>query len=263
MKKIVVGADGSPGAAYAMQWAASVAAGTEADLVAMTGEPGREEDLLRWSESARVGELDVRCVVEAGDPRPGILRVAEREEADLVVIGRYGASSGPGLLHLGSMAEWLAHHTELPLAVVGGTVNIPMHSALLGVDGSPGSRAAVRWVRDLAKGLPIRILAASVEQPFIEWTPVSSPQNWRRGVERRIVEDFASELQDTELDVEPMALRGTTAAHTLVETARSERSDLIVVGARGLGGFSGLRVGGVALKTLHGADRPVVLVPAA
>ncbi|MDH3681812.1 MAG: universal stress protein [Acidimicrobiia bacterium] len=261
MKRIVVGADGSPGAAYAMRWAASIAAAMEVEVVAMTGSPGQEQDLLRWWEAARVGELDVRCVVEEGDPRPGILRVAEREEADLVVVGRYGISSGPGLLHLGSMAEWLAHHAELPLAVVGGVVNLPMHGALVGVDGSAGSRAAVGWVRDVAAGVPIRIVAASVQQPIVEWTPASSPENWRRGVERRIVEDFAAELTGAGLEFAPTALRGTSVADTLVEAARHERADLIVVGARGLGGFSGLRIGGIALKALHAADRPIVLVP--
>jgi nucleotide-binding universal stress UspA family protein len=56
-------------------------------------------------------------------------------------------------------------------------------------------------------------------------------------------------------------LLGTNAADALLEAARQQRSDLVVVGARGLGGVTGLRIGGVALRTLHEADRSVVLVP--
>ena len=50
-------------------------------------------------------------------------------------------------------------------------------------------------------------------------------------------------------------------AHTLIDCAQRHNSDLIVVGTRGAGGFHGLRLGSVALKILHHATRPVVLVP--
>jgi nucleotide-binding universal stress UspA family protein len=41
------------------------------------------------------------------------------------------------------------------------------------------------------------------------------------------------------------------------------RADLLVIGTRGAGRFSGVRIGGVAMKVLHQASLPVVLVPPA
>ena len=41
----------------------------------------------------------------------------------------------------------------------------------------------------------------------------------------------------------------------------SIHGDLLVVGARGLGGFSGLRIGGTAMGLLHRAELPLVVVP--
>ena len=73
-------------------------------------------------------------------------------------------------------------------------------SVLVGVDGSKGSRAAVRWVRDLAAVSDIRVVVAAVDQPYLEWTPASSPENWRRGLEKTVREDYANDL--TEADVE-------------------------------------------------------------
>ena len=152
MKRIVVGTDGSAGAANAMRWAARLASRHGAELVVMTGFvptdaelpprriaellAERESELEAWSEAARLGDVAVRTVVERGDPRPGLLAVAERERADLIVVGRVGRSAGPGLLHFGSVAEWLAHHSDLPVAVVGGAVNLVTRSVLVGVDGS-------------------------------------------------------------------------------------------------------------------------------
>lgn len=277
MKRIVVGADGSAGAANAMRWAAQLADRHGAEILVMTGfvptdselPPRRVETLLAeqeaqleaWSEPARLGGVDVRSVVERGDPRPGILAVAERESADLVVVGRVGHSAGPGLLHIGSMAEWLAHHADVPVAVVGGVVNLTTTSVLVGVDGSEGSRAAVRWVREMKGDADVRVVAASVEPANVEWTPADSPESWRQGLEQRIREDYVSELTDAGVDVRTLALRGSNIADALLQAAKDERADLVVVGTRGLGGFTGLRIGGVALKTLHRADRPVVLVP--
>lgn len=277
MKRIVVGTDGSAGAANAMRWAARLAARHGAELVVMTGlvptdaelpprriaalVAEREAQLAVWSEAARLGEVAVRTVVERGDPRPGILVVADREQADLIVVGRVGRSAGPGLFHFGSMAEWLAHHSDLPVAVVGGAVNLVTRSVLVGVDGSDGSLAAVRWVREMRGDADVRVAVASVEQPFLEWTPADSSENWRRVFEAKIHDEYVADLVDAGVELDVLALAGSNVADLLLEGAKDERVDLVVVGTRGLGGFSGLRIGGVALKVLHRADRPVVFVP--
>ena len=276
MKRIVVGTDGSPGAANAMRWAARLAASHGAQIVAMTGlvptqaelPPDRIDTLMteqqarldEWSNAAWPGDTLVRAVVERGDPRPGILRVAARENADLIVVGRTGTSAGPGVLHIGSMAEYLVHHADRPIAVVGGAVNVATRSVLVGVDGSEGSRAALEWVNRLAGVSDVRVVVAAVEPTYTEWTPSTSSKNWRRRLEQRIEEDFAVDL---EVDYQALVLGGLNVADELIQAAKDERTDVIVVGARGLGGFTGLRIGGVAIKTLHRADRPVVIIPTA
>jgi nucleotide-binding universal stress UspA family protein len=279
MKRILVGADGSEGAANAMRWSARLAAHTGAELVVMTGfvpteselPPHRVEVLLTeqerqlasWSEAARSGDVKVRTVVERGDPRPGILAVAEREDADIVVVGRVGQSAGPGLFRLGSVVEWLAHHCDLPLAVVGGVVERPERVVLVGVDGSAGSRKAVRWIQEALVGTELRVVAASAFQPLVEWTPANSEENWRRHLEQKIREDFAADLVEQGVALEASVLCGSNTADLLLQAAEDSDADLVVVGARGLGGFTGLRVGGVALSILHRTDRSIVLVPPA
>jgi nucleotide-binding universal stress UspA family protein len=188
--------------------------------------------------------------------------VAEREQADLIVVGRVGQSAGPGLFRIGSMAEWLAHHVDRPVAVISDAVTPMPRNVLVGVDGSDGSRAAVAWVRDLgANSSDMRVVAASVEEPLAEWTPEDHPDNWRRDLERRIQDDYAAALAVADVELDVVALRGLNAADALLQAAQEQQCDLVVVGARGLGGITGLRIGGVALRTLHQTDRPIVLVP--
>lgn len=237
---------------------------TEAEL-----RPGRldtllarqEQELASWSEAAQLDDVAVRTVVESGDARPGILAVAEREHADLIVVGRVGRSAGPGLFHIGSMAEWLAHHVDRPVAVIGGNVSLTTENVLVGVDGSDGSRAATTWVRDLSAGSDMRVVAAAVDEHVLQGDSEEHFDDWRRSLEGRIGSDYAADLVAAGVEFEPVALRGTNVADALLQAAQEQRSDLVVVGTRGLSGFAGLRIGGVALKTLHRADRPVVLVP--
>lgn len=277
MKKIVAGADGSPGSENALRWAGWLASMHDAELVVMTAFTPSEAELQAdghekllaeqhrelddWSEAAKVGDVSIRTIVEVGDPRPAIIDVAQREEADVIVIGREGDSAGPGVLNLGSMAEWLAHHAERPVAIIGGAVNTATHSALVGVDNSAGSRAALTWLADLASRTDLRIVVAAGEQPYAGWTPSSSPADWRREAENRARAQWATVASDPDMEIEVLPLHGSNVSDALLQAARNERVDIIVVGTRGLGGFSGLRIGGVALKVLHRADRPVVIVP--
>lgn len=65
-----------------------------------------------------------------------------------------------------------------------------------------------------------------------------------------------------------LALQFRTATFTgdprevLVERAAAERADLLVIGARGSGGFLGLGLGGVAHHLVHHSPCPLAVVPA-
>ena len=60
------------------------------------------------------------------------------------------------------------------------------------------------------------------------------------------------------VSIDPVVTEGS-AAQALVDA--SEGADLLVVGARGHGGFLGLVLGSVANQVLHHATCPVVIVP--
>lgn len=73
--------------------------------------------------------------------------------------------------------------------------------------------------------------------------------------------DAAVDSVDTDIlsaPVEATLVAGGAAAAIL---ERAKGADLVVVGSRGLGGFSGLLIGSVSHQVAHHATAPVVVVP--
>ncbi len=277
LRRLVVGVDGSAAAAAALYWAGLLAVSADAEVVAVSAfevpwsevTPEDHERLVKerdrlladvWVRPASDAGASVRATLREGDPRHIVLSAAEAEGADLVVLGRTGTGGGPGFLHLGSVAEYAAHHTRQALAVIPSTTSEPIQRIVVGVDGSPDSLHAVQWCADLAGITDASVVAVAVEEAYLEWTPSTSADNWRRDVEHQ-TDRWVAPLTEAGIAVEHVAQRDLHPADGLLGGASARGGDLLVVGTRGAGGFSGLRAGGVAMKVLHRASLPVVLVP--
>ena len=276
-KCYVVGVDGSMMAATALRWAGRVAARSGTEIVAvntfqnpwseMTPDDhdrlfSEREELLAtaWVQPAVDAGASVRTVVKQGDPRHCVLTVADDEDAELVVLGRTGSGGGPGFLHLGSVVEHAAHHTRRPLAVIPSTTAGSLDRIVVGVDGSPESLHALRWSGGLAALTGAVVLAVAVEESHARWVEDSTTENWRRDVERQIAE-WTAPVAAAGISVDHVAQQDVHPADGLLGVASARAGDVVVIGTRGAGGFSGLRAGGVAMKVLHRASLPLVLVP--
>lgn len=277
MHRVVVGTDGSTRAQMAVGWAARLSPAMGAELVVVTVWRPREAEIPperyeqrrgevqrvledEWCEPVRAADGKHRAVVVEGDPRDALLATADDEDADLLVTGARGTGRHPHALHLGSVAHHLAHHTRRPLAFVPESAARPFFERILvGVDGSEGSARAVAWSREVAGALDAEVLAVHSEQPPAEWLPHSDPDSWYQWALER-AEGWSAPLREAGVRTRTLVV-DHPAVTGLTETALHERADLLVVGARGAGGFPGLRLGSTALRVLHHTGIPVVLVP--
>jgi nucleotide-binding universal stress UspA family protein len=134
---------------------------------------------------------------------------------------------------------------------------------VVGVDGSDSSARALHWA--LAEA---RLRRACVDVVHAWQPPYVAPAPYTgMPLDPEPVESAARELLDRLLDredlagqpapVERVAVRGT-AARAVLETALG--ADLVVLGSRGLGGFTGLILGSVTHHVAHHASCPVVVV---
>lgn len=279
MERIVVGIDGSEASSAALRWAARIAEPCNAELVAvhavetLKGSLSHEQHEAVLTDAARLLEHwwcapvrdtvpKLRTELVEGHPAAALLRVVEDEFADMAVVGTRGTGGFAGL-HLGSAAHYLAHHTTRPLAIVPrASSERPVSAIIVGIDGSAGSAAATGWTADLAATIHARVIAVHAFEPFAEWVPNPDPRGWRHQA-MADMHGWTAPLQQRKIDVEIAVVRDVNPVAALAAEAGRHAAGMIVVGARGLGGFPSLRLGRVPIQLVHHAQLPVTLVPVA
>jgi nucleotide-binding universal stress UspA family protein len=286
MHRIVVGADGSEHSLRAVEWAAEEATRRVASLrivyaiapwlfdtpvdkrVAAVREWLRasgQEIIDRALDRARARAPGVPASAEMAPGGPARALIGAAQDADMVVIGGHGAGGLTGLL-LGSVALQVVTHAPCTAVVVRSLEPEVNREIVVGVDGSPTCAAAIGFAFEEAALRMARLRAVLAwthpasagpgdMQPLVYDVEVVSGDE-----ERLLVECLAGWRQkfpDVEVVHDVVQARPTRAL-----AGTSAGADLLVVGARGRGGFAGLILGSVSHAMLHRAHCPVAVVPA-
>jgi nucleotide-binding universal stress UspA family protein len=134
---------------------------------------------------------------------------------------------------------------------------------VVGVDGSEHSRWALHWAAEEAarRGSQLRVMYGQITAP--EYVPSWYQANSASlSPAEAVVEDAVatSQRQEPEIDVHGEVVEWPPA---MVLTSASRSAQMLVVGARGLGGFKELLLGSVSDQCLQYAHCPVVVVHSA
>ncbi len=136
---------------------------------------------------------------------------------------------------------------------------------VVGIDGSPGSDAALRFALEEAKqrGLPLRIVCAwepsagvFVGEAFAATADAfTGAEQSADAVLRAALEQIGPEPG---VEVEALSVEGPAGA---VVVDQAQDAALIVVGTRGHGKAAGLLLGSVSQEIVHHSPCPVAIVP--
>ena len=141
-----------------------------------------------------------------------------------------------------------------------------MQNIVVGVDGSDGSKQALRFAVEEARVHGAQVAAihaweAAVVPPDVSPAPrldlvtlVSQAHEGALKLVTAVVEEVVGD--DPAVEVTARAVEGP-AASVLIDAARG--ADLLVLGSRGLGGFTGLLVGSVSQQCIQHAPCPVTI----
>lgn len=140
-----------------------------------------------------------------------------------------------------------------------------MTRIVVGIDSSPHALRALRWALDEARtrGASLELVHAYptpevTAMPAIVTLP--SDAELRAGGEQTL-QAALDEVGGA--DGVEVTLRTEPGGAAWVLTSIAEGADLLVIGARGLGGFRGLLLGSVSQQAASHSPCPVVIVPPA
>lgn len=136
---------------------------------------------------------------------------------------------------------------------------------VVGVDGSSSSKAALEWAVEQAE------LTGATVDAVIAWhypvmaggfssAPVSALEDndFKSIAEAALSESIAATVDPDSTVKISTTVREGNAAHVLLDVA--EGADLLVVGSRGHGGFTGTLLGSVSQHCAHHARCPIVII---
>lgn len=285
---VLVGVDGSSESLDALDWAIArvkvtgqpihiVCAYSLPSFTASSLEGGYaalDDSAIRQGAQAVIDEaskrvqdagLEVTASLRTGDPA-GVLIELSRSSALVVVGTRAGGGFADRLL--GTVSSALPAHSHCPTVVVpahrGGSAFTPVKRMVIGVDGSDPSAGALReaisealvWGADLTA---VSAVPMSAGVGVLAWLPTAvDRESVLEDVRKSLDEAVDQALEGRQLEVHRHALDGNAAA-LLAEF--STAVDLVVVGTRGRGGFTGLLLGSTSQAVLNHSTCPVMVVP--
>ena len=286
-RPVVAGVDGSESALAAVRWAAREADRRQLPLRLVQafswpnthhiGDQGlginAHEVLLRLAHdqvsaaahaaAAAAPGLGIEQQVQTGYPI-SVLE-AESRRAALLVLGNRGLGGVAGLL-VGSVAIALAAQAGCPVVVVRDPEPGPALEALpvvVGVDSAANSGAAIGFAFDVADRRQVPLVAVHTLWDLLVDPVVDLVTDWDATVahERGMLGELLAGWSDKHPAVPVRCIiTRDRPAHGLLEQAH--RAQLVVVGSRGRGAFTGLLLGSVSHALLHHAPCPVAVVRA-
>ena len=239
----------------------ATAAGARKDRAA----GGEADAVRRLFERSDAKGSGASLEIVAGEPTHVIRSFADRIRADVIVLGQHRQGDQQ---RLGSTALGVVTNSWAPCLVLSQPMRLPLEHILVPVDLSNTSRGALfvalSWASALRKTRKDRGGAggdtAALTALFVEPT--------KREASPRTLDDELERLRREAGTWAGVSVRSAVVANREIPQAIADyvgehRSDLIVLGTRGLGSDAVGRLGSTALGVLDRVDQPVLLVPPA
>lgn len=270
LQRILVPTDGGPCAAHAYAYALPLAAGAELHLVHGDVPTDKIDDDPTVPLPASPSDLRlVEATASGNSVAEALLGYAEREDVDLIVMGTHGRS-GLAHLFLGSVAERVVREATCPVLTVRADRNTdtvpeakPVRRILAPVDFSERAEVALKHAVALAERYDATVdVLHAVDVPAL-------PDLYDVGiiaVTPDLVERSRTALAGLVEQVIPEAYRGQvvvqvdTPVAAILDVARDQDTDLIVMATHGLRGLKRFTLGSVAERVVQRAPCPVFTV---
>ena len=231
-------------------------------------EQGIERLLARAAVSPGAATLHLLV----GEPAHAIRSLGDRVGADVIALGRHRGLPSQGN-EIGSTALAVVTNSWAPCLILSGEMTLPITRVLVPVDLSDVSRGALvvalSWASALRAGKRTKGDGTCSDVVLTALLVERAPADGGAGA--RQVHALENELDHLRHDagtwanvaIRGLAVSGRDIAATIADFARDDRSELVVLGTRGIGAAPVGRLGSVSLGVAQQLRTPILLVPPA
>lgn len=211
--------------------------------------------------------VDCEIIARQGEePYKYIIEEAEKNKVEMIIMGRRGRT-GLKRLMMGSETARVIGHAPCKVLVVPRAAQIDFKNIVVASDGSKCSDAAVREAISISKRRGSNLIAVSVvpsesASPFdIVHSEMQKGAIIDKELEEaeKIVKNVKSLAEENGLKAKGFVYSGIPY-DAVLEIAKDEKADLIVVGSHGRTGLSRLLMGSVTERVIGLAECAVLVV---
>ncbi len=206
-------------------------------------------------------------IIRFGKPFLEVIQVAKEKDVDIIAIGTHGRG-GVDRVILGSVAERVVSKAHCPVMVVRSRKYIGFKRIIVPIDFSDCSRKALEYAAATARAHRSKLTILHVfEESFIEpyvraANTEEEAQEIVRGIEKDNevkYDDFLKKIDLSGVEYDRL-LRMGIPSNEIVETAREQKAQLIVMGTHGRSGIKHMLVGSDAEEVVRNAPCDIVVV---
>lgn len=136
-----------------------------------------------------------------------------------------------------------------------------INKILVPIDGSRNSFRALDFAISVSKSLKSTITAVSIVDlpPVLEYGVIDPISKRLDAHQRKALQRAKSKVVKNRIKFESKIIHGKTG-NSIIQFAKKGKFDIIIMGARGVGGFSGLLVGSVSNHVIQKSKTPVLII---
>ena len=224
-----------------------------------------DADYLIQSAITRMGlePKQVKSIVREGDTKQMVLKIAEEEGSDLIVMGSRGLGRLQSIL-ANSTSQYVFQLSTRPMLLVRDDLYVRhVNKVMVTIDGTGVGDDALRTACELVREIPGGTLVGVhvIRQE-------TTPSRGGRTKADELLEGAAQKARSYNIDFKPMTIQGKDIGRSVCQAAKDLNADLLVIAsqdrrplvARGLVDLDKLLGGSVSDYIRVHAPAPVLLV---
>jgi len=219
---------------------------------------------IDWAEHLFAQGMECGVYIVVGGLVQQALDAVRKEEADLIVIGRFKKKSLERLYSSSDITE-LIRRAKVPVLVYkyinpdATVAENPFKRPLLATDGSPACRRAIDALKSLANVIEEIHLVTVASEKSLEGDNAMTVQKTRRQC-RDLLDEMCGEFEAAGITAKPHVYVGSPVAE-IEKAARDCQSSMIVAGTSSKGAWVERWIGSVPKTLVEKSIFPTLVVP--